>query len=63
MAERNGLLNRRTGYTVPRVRIPVSPQIFFGDYRIAFLAKGQKLNLYKNEILHFMVLIFKKLRS
>ena len=28
MAERNGLLNRRTGYTVPRVRIPVSPQIF-----------------------------------
>jgi hypothetical protein len=27
VAERNGLLNRRTGYTVPRVRIPVSPQI------------------------------------
>ena len=26
MAERNGLLNRRTGYTVPWVRIPPSPQ-------------------------------------
>ena len=28
MAERNGLLNRRTGYTVPWVRIPPSPQKF-----------------------------------
>jgi len=26
VAERNGLLNRRTGYTVPWVRIPLSPQ-------------------------------------
>jgi hypothetical protein len=26
VAERNGLLNRRTGYTVPWVRIPPSPQ-------------------------------------
>ena len=25
MAERNGLLNRRTGHTVPWVRIPLSP--------------------------------------
>jgi hypothetical protein len=25
VAERNGLLNRRTGYTVPWVRIPPSP--------------------------------------
>jgi hypothetical protein len=26
VAERNGLLNRRTGHTVPWVRIPLSPQ-------------------------------------
>ena len=29
MAERNGLLNRRTGNTVPRVRIPLSPPFIF----------------------------------
>ena len=29
MAETTGLLNRRTGNTVPRVRIPPSPQITF----------------------------------
>ena len=27
VAERNGLLNRRTGNTVPRVRIPLSPPV------------------------------------
>ena len=30
MAETNGLLNRRTGNTVPRVRIPASPQTKMG---------------------------------
>lgn len=33
MAERNGLLNRRTGNTVPGVRIPLSPPI---DMRMEF---------------------------
>ena len=28
MAERNGLLNRRRGQTLPRVRIPLSPPFF-----------------------------------
>ena len=28
MAERNGLLNRRTSQSVPRVRIPLSPPCF-----------------------------------
>ena len=27
MAERNGLLNRRRGQTLPRVRIPLSPPV------------------------------------
>ena len=29
MAETTGLLNRRTGHSVPGVRIPLSPQIYF----------------------------------
>ena len=29
MAETTGLLNRRTGHSVPGVRIPLSPQISF----------------------------------
>ena len=33
MAERNGLLNRRTLTRVPRVRIPVSPQESVRDGR------------------------------
>ncbi len=32
MAETNGLLNRRTGNTVPRVRIPASPQVKYFLY-------------------------------
>ena len=29
MAERNGLLNRRRGQTLPRVRIPLSPPFLY----------------------------------
>ena len=29
MAETTGLLNRRTGHSVPGVRIPLSPQVIF----------------------------------
>jgi putative endonuclease len=32
VAETNGLLNRRTGNTVPRVRIPASPQMKYFVY-------------------------------
>ena len=32
MAETNGLLNRRRGYTLPRVRISLSPPIFIMYY-------------------------------
>ena len=47
MAERNGLLNRRTGNTVPRVRIPLSPPFIFslpisGKKRI-FYSKALKV--------------------
>ncbi len=37
MAERNGLLNRRTLTRVPRVRIPVSPLNSAGEDRIEIL--------------------------
>jgi hypothetical protein len=52
VAETNGLLNRRTGNTVPRVRIPASPQIKMPDdsrgffiprnvKSFAFISKGR----------------------
>ncbi len=37
MAESNGLLNRRTGQTVPRVRIPPSPPFFYKQLIIILL--------------------------
>ena len=39
MAERNGLLNRRTGYTVPWVRIPPSPHYHFSGRSVARLSR------------------------
>ena len=47
MAERNGLLNRRTGNTVPGVRIPLSPPFIFprliSDKKRIFYSKALKV--------------------
>ena len=46
MAERNGLLNRRTSQSVPRVRIPLSPPFIFprliSDKKRIFYSKALK---------------------
>ncbi len=44
MAETNGLLNRRRGYTLPRVRISLSPPIFLFLMFFVYVLYSPSLN-------------------